>query len=198
MVIRFLWHDVIHWITATSYDKTKILAERLKQVLPSIIHNDQKGFVKGKNITEANRLLQDLIFYTDQNQINSAIIFLDYEKDFDRVEWSWTLKCLKQFNFVETFISWIDMVFKNAKTSILTNGFRSSYFEISRSMRQGCSVSPLHFILQAGLLACTVRTNINIRGIPLPLSWNGRSQNKCVCWWQPTFCINGRFYCRMF
>ena len=93
---------------------TKILAERLKTVLPSIIHNDQKGFVKGRNINQANRLLQDIISYSDQNQQNSAIIFLDYEKAFDRVELYWTLKCLKQFKFGETY----------TKTTILTNGFR--------------------------------------------------------------------------
>ena len=149
---------------------TKLLAERLKKVLPPIIHNDQKGFVKGRNINQANRLLQDIIPYSDQNEQNSAIIFLDYEKAFDRVEWSWTLKCLKQFRFGRKFIAWIDMVFKYAKTSILTNGFRSSYFKITRSMRQGCPVSPLLFILQAEPLACAIRKNNNIKGIPLPLS----------------------------
>ena len=149
---------------------TKILAERLKKVLPKIIHPDQKGFVQGRNINQANRLLQDIIHYSDQKEQNAAIIFLDYEKAFDRVEWSWTLQCLKQFNFGNKFISWIDMVFKNAKTSILTNGFRSSYFKISRSMRQGCPVSPLLFILQAEPLACALRKNTNIKGIPLPIA----------------------------
>ena len=136
---------------------TKILAERLKKVLPYIIHTDQKGFVQGRNIQEANRLLQDIISYTDQYQMNSAIIFLDYENAFDRVEWSWTLNCLKTFNFGTKFISWVNMIFKEAKTSILTNGFRSTYFRISRSMRQGCPVSPLLFILQAEPLACAIR-----------------------------------------
>lgn len=32
----------------------KILPERLKIVLPKIIHTDQKGFVKNRNISEAN------------------------------------------------------------------------------------------------------------------------------------------------
>ena len=41
------------------------------------------------------------------------------------------------------------MIFNEAKTSILTNGFQSTYFKISRSMRQGCPVSPLLFLLQA-------------------------------------------------
>ena len=146
---------------------TKIMAERLKHVLPSIIHSDQKGFVKGRNISEANRLLQDIVSYTDKNYIESAIIFLDYEKAFDRVEWKWTLQCLRKFNFGDKFINWVHMIFKQAKTSILTNGFRNSYFKISRSMRQGCPVSPLLFILQIEPLACAIRNNPNIKGIPM-------------------------------
>ena len=60
------------------------------------------------------------------------------------------------------------MIYKNATTCILTNGFRSSYFQISRSKRQGCPVSPLIYILQAGPLACTIRNDQNIIGFPLP------------------------------
>jgi hypothetical protein len=44
----------------------KILAERLITVLPNLIHSDQKGFVKDRNISEANCLIQDIIDYIDQ------------------------------------------------------------------------------------------------------------------------------------
>ena len=60
------------------------------------------------------------------------------------------------------------MLYKNTKTCLLTNGYRSSYFQISRSIRQGCPVSPLIFILQAEPLACAIRKNKNIIGFPLP------------------------------
>ena len=116
--------------------------------------------------------------------MNSAIIFLDYEKAFDRVEWSWTLNCLRKFNFGDKFISWVNMIFKDAKTSILTNGFRSTYFRISRSMRQGCPVSPLLFILQAEPLACAIRNSTIIKGIPLSVNYP-ETQNK------PEVKING-------
>ena len=108
--------------------------------------------------------------------MNSALIFLDYEKAFDRVEWLWTLNCLQKFNFGEKFISLINMVFKKTKTSILTNGYRSTYFKISRSMRQGCPVSPLLFVQQAEPLAGAIRRSTLIRGIPLPVS-NRETQN---------------------
>ena len=121
-----------------------------------------------RNISEANRLLQDLIEYSNKNNLTSSIIFIDYMKAFDRVEWEWTIKCLDRFNFGAKFQSWIKMIFKNAKTSIMTNGFRSKYFQISRSMRQGCPISPLLYILQAEPFACAIRKNDNIIGIHLP------------------------------
>ena len=165
--------DIANWrpISLLNVDYkiiTKLFSERLKPLLPQIIHSDQKGYVNGRNISEANRLLQDIIDYSEQNNINSSIIFLDYQKAFDRVEWGWALKCLNRFNFGPKFIGWIQMIYKNAKTCLLTNGFRSSYFRISRSMRQGCPVSPLIYILQAEPLACTIRNNHNIVGFPLP------------------------------
>ena len=73
---------------------TKVLAERLKIFLPKLIHPDQKGFITGRNIADANRLLQDAVEYSEQRGINSSIIFLDYNKAFDRVEWQWVLKSL--------------------------------------------------------------------------------------------------------
>ena len=112
--------------------------------------------------------MQDIIEYSEQNNINSSIIFLDYQKAFDRVEWGWALKCLNKFNFGPKFIERIKMIFENAKTCLLTNGYRSSYFRISCSMRQGCPVSPLIYILQAEPLACAIRNNNNIIGFPLP------------------------------
>ena len=51
-----------HWLLNSDYKIiAKILAERLKVVLPKLIHSDKKWFVKGSNLSEANRLIQDVI-----------------------------------------------------------------------------------------------------------------------------------------
>ena len=59
------------------------------------------------------------------------------------------------------------MLFKNAKTCIITNGFISKYVSISQSIRQGCPIAPIQYILQAEPLASTIRANPNIKGIKL-------------------------------
>ena len=135
--------DITNWrpISLLNVDYkiiTKILAERLKPLLPNIIHPDQKGYVNGRTIFEANRLLKDVIDYSEENNINSSIIFLDYQKAFDRVEWAWALKVLEQFNFGPKFIQWINMIYKNAKTCLLTNGYRSCYLRNRSALAVNC------------------------------------------------------------
>ena len=147
---------------------SKLLAERLKNVLTKLIHPDQKGFVKGRNISEANRMIQDIIQYADEENEEGIIVFLDQQKAFDRVEWGWVDFVLKTFNFGEKFRGWIQMLVKNATTSIKTNGFVSKCFSISRSCRQVCPVAPLIYILQAEPMACAIRGNNDIKGIKLP------------------------------
>jgi hypothetical protein len=49
------------------------------------------------------------------------------------------------------------MLFKNAKTCIITNGFISKYVTISRSSRQGCPIVPMLYILHAEPLALIIK-----------------------------------------
>ena len=44
------------------------IANRLKQVLPHLIHENQKGFLKGRFIGENIRLLYDILLYTERAQ----------------------------------------------------------------------------------------------------------------------------------
>jgi hypothetical protein len=101
-------------------------------------------------------MIQDIIQYADKENEEGIIVFLDQQKAFDRVEWGWVDFVLKTFNFGGKFRGWIQMLVKNATTSIKTNGFVSKIFSISRSCRQGCPVAPLIYILQAEPVACAI------------------------------------------
>ena len=147
---------------------SKILAERLKRVLPNIISTDRKGFVKGRNIFQGNRLLQHIIDYAEMEDEEEAIIFLDQQKAFDRAEWGWIDLCFEKFGFSDCFRDWVKMLFKNAKTSIQTNGFVSRFVNISGSNRQGCPIALMLYILQAEPLAASIRRNPKIVSISLP------------------------------
>ena len=70
----------------------KAIAIRLKHVLPKLIDNDQTGFPKGRFIGENIRLIDATTNYTSFKNIPGLLLFLDFEKAFDAVEWSFIQK----------------------------------------------------------------------------------------------------------
>ena len=56
------------------------IANRLTNVLPFLIHENQKGFMSGRFIGENIRLLYDLLLYTDINDIPGLLLLIDFEK----------------------------------------------------------------------------------------------------------------------
>ena len=66
---------------------SKVIASRLKNVLPSIIHHNQTGFIKDRYIGETVRSIFDIMEFTLKENIPGLMIFLDFQKAFDSVEW---------------------------------------------------------------------------------------------------------------
>ena len=143
---------------------SKFLAERLKLVLPEIIHTDQKGCIKGRFIGQNIRLVEDILDQYDEDEV---ILLLDQQKAFDRVEWDWLFQVMEKMNLGENFIRWVKLMYKNMKSAIITNGYKSQYFSISRGIRQGDSLSALLYVLQIEPLAEYIRQCDDIRGIKL-------------------------------
>ena len=71
----------------------------MKPVLNKIIHTDQKGFVEGRNISENNRMIDDIIEFADKEDEECVIIFVDQQKAFDRMKWGWLNYVMECFNF---------------------------------------------------------------------------------------------------
>ena len=63
-------------------------------MLPKIIHEDQKGFIKGRYIGENIRLLYDLLQYAETKQLPGLLLMVDFEKAFDSVLCTFTEKAL--------------------------------------------------------------------------------------------------------
>ena len=53
---------------------SKVLAERLKNVLPSLIFSDQTAYVKGRFISEGGRLISDVLEICDKLRIKGFLI----------------------------------------------------------------------------------------------------------------------------
>ncbi len=142
---------------------TKLLSMRLNLVLPSIIHKSQTA-VYGRYIGNNVNLIRDLIDLANEMDEEAAMIFLDQEKAFDRVNHTVLLKTLQAFGLGPDFISWIRILYFNASTRLNINGFLTDKIQLKSGVRQGCPLSPLLYVMVIELLGLQLRSNPNIVG----------------------------------
>ncbi len=144
---------------------SKVLANRLKEVMPKIIKTNQAYGVKGRDIADTTISVKDIISYIKEKKLDGYIISLDFEKAFDRVEHQFLFGILKTFRFGENCIKWIKILYKGVGMRINCNGFLTKYFKLTRSVRQGCPLSALLYSLVAEPLGLAMRREKNVRGM---------------------------------
>ena len=147
---------------------TRAISGRLLGVSGSIICYNQTCGIPGRTISENLMLMRDLIEYADHADIPLAILSLDQEKAFDRVDWSFLQRILVTFGFGDSFRQWISLFYTNVESAVVTNGWTSSFFQPSRGVCQGFPLSPLLYVLCIEVLACSITTSPAIEGVPLP------------------------------
>ena len=107
---------------------TRALAKRLQVIMTSIINSDQTGYVKGRYVGENVRLIEDVLRYTQKDEIPLVLLFLDFSKAFDSIDRNFLINSLKQFNFGHDFIKWIKTIYSNTSSCLVQNGIVSDFF----------------------------------------------------------------------
>lgn len=133
-----------------------------------MVDKDQTCGVPGHFIGENVAFLRDVVDFCSLSGSPVAILSLDQEKAFDRVDWNFLCDTIEVMDFGPSFISWVSLFYSNVQSSINVNRYLSDFFSLSRGVRQGCPLSPLLYVLVAEVLACNIRVNPSIRGLSLP------------------------------
>ena len=134
-------------LTTTDYKiYSKVLASRLQNVIHKLISTDQVGYVKGRNINDHIRYIDDLINYSKIKNISGLLVSLDYRKAFDTVCKQSILASLHKFHFGPTFTRYVATIINGSEASIKNAGWISKWFPTTKGVRQGCNLSPLLFI----------------------------------------------------
>lgn len=174
--------DLNNWrpISLTNSDYkllAKCLAIRLSSVILHIINEDQFGFLKGRNVNTAIRLIDDTIDYLNITRKPGILLALDYKAAFDTISKEFIVWSFKRFNFGDKFIKWVEVLMKNTESCISYMGWLTESFSVKSGIRQGCPFSPMAFILALELLALRIRSDPSVKGIPLPTQPRNRQNH---------------------
>jgi hypothetical protein len=146
---------------------SNVIAERIKNTLPKIIHTNQAGYVKGRQITNNIRIISDILFLCNKENIPGILINIDFEKAFDSVDWDFLRLVMEKMNFGDFIINWIKTFYKNISSCVINNGITSDYFTLGRGVCRGDPLSPYLFLLVVETLASSIRQNKEIKGIKI-------------------------------
>lgn len=82
--------------------------------MDDIINENQTGYVKGRFIGKNSRLILNNLENCENKNKDAILLFADFHKAFDSVEWDFLFITIQKFNFgPNLIIKWIQILYKN-------------------------------------------------------------------------------------
>lgn len=145
---------------------SKVLCNRLKRVLPSLIDESQLAFQSGRSIQD-NAIIAFESLHGIKNKrwgkVGEVAVKIDISKAYDRVNWRYLEGVLRRMAFSEKWINWMKIYVQTVSYMFLVNDSKVGPISQSRGLRQGDPLSPYLIILYAEGLSSLLRRE-TVRG----------------------------------
>ena len=112
----------------------QVIATILQSSLEDIIDSEQTAAICGRSIIENLQLNRDIISYANLNDLEAAIITLDQEKAFDKVDRESLFKILQKFGYDPKLIAEIETIYKDIEAQVKVKGHLSHFFSVVRGV----------------------------------------------------------------
>ncbi|KAL3681238.1 hypothetical protein R1sor_024194 [Riccia sorocarpa] len=117
---------------------SKIIADRLKPLLPGLVSGQQTGFIPGRTIFDNILTLKLGEEWTVASGQNAIFLKLDFVKAYDHVRHGFLWETLHAMGFGPKIIRLIKGLMDNAEATVHHGGDFTEVFKMERGVRQGC------------------------------------------------------------
>ena len=140
-----------------------IVKNRLAHGLEKWIMKTQYGFRQGKSTSHAIFLARRLQSFAEVTGKNIAIVLLDWEKAFDKVDHARLLESLRRLEVPPHLLNIIADIYSNPKFKVSNTDGASDFLLQQSGIRQGCPLSPYLFILVMSVVFTDIKSRLNTR-----------------------------------
>ncbi|KAL2080694.1 hypothetical protein ACEWY4_024487 [Coilia grayii] len=148
---------------------------RLDRVIELVVHPDQTCRVPGRSCALNLALVRDVVCWSEQRGLSAALLSLDQEKAFNRVDHRFLFQVLRRMGFGPGFWGWVRLLYGGAVSRLRIGGSLSAPVTQRGGVRQGCPLFPLLYVLYILLyvlyiepLVARLRGDPAVRGVHLP------------------------------
>lgn len=137
---------------------TKIIVNRIKPILSSIIGPSQDSFLSNKRTSDSSIIVRELISHFRKMKVikGSMILKIDLEKVFEKLEWAFIRDTLNYFGFPPNLVKLIMSCVTTTSISILINRKKTTPSKPTTGIRNGDRISPYTFIMCMDRLSKTI------------------------------------------
>ncbi|XP_060962265.1 uncharacterized protein LOC115695280 [Cannabis sativa] len=146
---------------------SKIIANRIKPLLPQLICPTQAAFVPGRAIQDNNVIAQEIIHSFNRKKGKEGLfaIKIDLMKAYDKMSWGFIDHVMECFAVPQEFGTWVSQCIATTSLNVCLNGGSVGKIIPSCGLRQGDPLSPYLFIWGAEILSRLLEDAQNSRTI---------------------------------
>lgn len=120
----------------------KLLANRLVEVIQSVVSLEQSTFIKGKEILDGPFLLNKMVAWSKDCRNPMVLFKVDFKKPYDSLSLDYLLEIMLNMGFGSTWCRRIKELLTTTRASVLVNVSLPDELQIHRGLRQGDLFSP--------------------------------------------------------
>jgi len=130
-------HRTISLTAHTAKIVAKIL-RRIEKNIEDILGKDQFGFRRGKGTRDTNGMMRIISEQTLEKDDELRVCFIDWQKAFDRVNWTKLMQILKEISIDWRERRLISNLYMALSVKVRLNRGKTRSVKIGRGVRQGC------------------------------------------------------------
>ncbi|CAM2099399.1 unnamed protein product [Caretta caretta] len=139
---------------------SKAISLWLRSVLADVVHPDQTYTIPGCTIFDNLYLVRDLLELGCMDGLSFALLSLDQEKAFDRVDHRYLLSTLQAFGFGPQFVGFLQVLYASAECLVRLNWTLTKPVSFGWGIGQGCPISGKLYALAIEPFLCLLRRRL--------------------------------------